>query len=229
MGLDSVELVMDVERHFGINIKLTEASRIATVGDLVALVEQRLVAAREPRCHSLAAFYELRSSVRKILGEPCFRFRPSTAITDCLSKAQRRELWSQLGQQQELALYNLVLPEQTRTLLQLTFWLIFMVFFYLCTAINGMYLILGIIVMPFLAWALAYFSEPWRTIPPSQYQTMGHLAKEIAGTKTATKLLHLQSTDEIFGEVRQIIVQNLGVKPQQVKLQTNFARDLGVD
>ena len=38
MGLDSVELIMDVEEHFDIQIDNETAGRISTLGDLEAVV-----------------------------------------------------------------------------------------------------------------------------------------------------------------------------------------------
>ncbi len=47
MGLDAVEIVMDVEDRFGITIQNAEAERVRTVGELVALIHDRIVAAHK--------------------------------------------------------------------------------------------------------------------------------------------------------------------------------------
>jgi acyl carrier protein len=44
MGLDSVEIVMDIEDHFGIEVTDAEAGRCARVGDLFACVIAKLEA-----------------------------------------------------------------------------------------------------------------------------------------------------------------------------------------
>lgn len=46
MGLDGVELVMEVEDHFGITIQESKAERIRTVEELVALIHHRLTVAQ---------------------------------------------------------------------------------------------------------------------------------------------------------------------------------------
>ncbi len=38
MGLDVVELVMEVEEHFGIELRTKEAQKVRTIGDLVDVV-----------------------------------------------------------------------------------------------------------------------------------------------------------------------------------------------
>ena len=39
MGMDGAEIMMDVEVHFGITIRESEAGQVRTVGDLVSLIE----------------------------------------------------------------------------------------------------------------------------------------------------------------------------------------------
>ena len=98
MGLDGVELVMEVEEHFGITIQETTAERIRTVGDLIALIHNRLTRSRESHCANLAAFLTLRSVVRQVTGNDALRFRPSYRIENTLTPRQRRVLWKRLAE-----------------------------------------------------------------------------------------------------------------------------------
>src|SRR5262249_16894428 len=70
MGLDTVELVMEVEEAFGITIPDQEAEKIQTVGDLYHYILATLGGPplTTPGCLSAAAFYRLR---RQLMG----RFR----------------------------------------------------------------------------------------------------------------------------------------------------------
>ncbi len=63
MGLDAVEIVMDVEDHFGIVIDDDEAGRMRTVGDLVALIRSRVDLPDDS-----AILNELRAIVADVLG-----------------------------------------------------------------------------------------------------------------------------------------------------------------
>lgn len=62
MGLDTVELVIEVEESFGISIGDEDAPGIVTVGDLFEYVLER-VGSRPTLCLTSLAFYRLRRAI----------------------------------------------------------------------------------------------------------------------------------------------------------------------
>jgi hypothetical protein len=84
MGLDGVELVMEIEDHFGIEIPDSDAEGLRTVGGIHAYLCARLKgrpASREP-CASRATYVRLRDALRVTLGIDPNRLRPSARISD---------------------------------------------------------------------------------------------------------------------------------------------------
>ncbi len=70
MGLDTVEIVMEVEAAFGLRIPDEDAAKVVTVGDLARLV------ARLARSNEGAVFPQIREIVSKQLGIPLERIIP---------------------------------------------------------------------------------------------------------------------------------------------------------
>jgi acyl carrier protein len=68
MGLDSVELVMSVEEHFGITIPDDDASTLTTVGKLHYWVVNQLQRLKRPEVDSTVVFQELRQLICDQLG-----------------------------------------------------------------------------------------------------------------------------------------------------------------
>ncbi len=90
MGLDAVELVMGVEDHFGISIQNSEAERVRSVGDLIALIQSRIDAAQAATCPTLSSFLQLRSCVREIANDDELRIRTGTRVgIECCSESIR--------------------------------------------------------------------------------------------------------------------------------------------
>src|SRR5258708_7600361 len=96
MGMDGLELIMEVEEHFGITIKDSEVERIRTVGDLVALIRSRIVAATIVTCPTLPAFLAIRRLVRDVANDNRLRVRPRDEVIALLSPRLRRRLWRRL-------------------------------------------------------------------------------------------------------------------------------------
>jgi acyl carrier protein len=68
MGLDSVELVMAVEEHFGISIPDDEASQLVTVGKLHAWVVNELQRLNRLAVEPSAVFDQIRELICDQLG-----------------------------------------------------------------------------------------------------------------------------------------------------------------
>ena len=63
MGLETVELIMEVEDEFNIQIPDEDAQHIETCGQLHAYVLHRLCPSAGAPCPTAAAFYRLRRSI----------------------------------------------------------------------------------------------------------------------------------------------------------------------
>lgn len=70
MGLDSVELLMDIEESFGVSISQVEAEQIYTVQDLVDSVSSKIDVVDTRNCVAQILFFRLRSFFR-IKEVPC--------------------------------------------------------------------------------------------------------------------------------------------------------------
>jgi len=108
MGLDTVELVMDVEETFEVKISDEAAQRIVTVGELFECVVNQLELAVAGKCLSAATFYEIRSSFQKVGIEE--RFGPSTRLSEVLPMRKRRSRWTELAEMSKLKLPALRRP-----------------------------------------------------------------------------------------------------------------------
>lgn len=61
MGLDTVELILEVENTFGVKLPNAEVSKVATVGDLQNLVWEYVKHRSGRQCQSQKTFYRLRN------------------------------------------------------------------------------------------------------------------------------------------------------------------------
>ncbi len=228
MGLDAVEIVMDVEDHFGISIQNAEAERVRTVGDLVALIGSRIESAHLATCPTLASFLLLRSSVREIADNDTLRIRTGTRVVDVLDRSQRQRLWARLDEMLGSAPLSLRRPPALRKLLSVLA-LSTMAFAFVAAAVIDLdTLPLTFTLAAIVTLVLHIVTVPLRNCPPDTLATFGSIARRIAGVNVATKQLHLDSADAILGELRPIVVDTLGVDGSEVVLTAKFIEDLGM-
>lgn len=117
MGMDGVEILVEVEETFGIALDDGEVARVETVGDLCDLVLSRVPRAEQERCLTALAFWRLRAALGKF-GVERSRVRPDTRLADVVwsggqRMAERRAAWARLSEALGLDLPPLV---RSRTL-----------------------------------------------------------------------------------------------------------------
>ncbi len=228
VGLDGVEIVMDVEDHFGITIQTAEAERVRTVGDLVSLIRGRIAAACTTPCPTLPAFIRVRAAVREAVDDNSFRIRPRQRIVDRLNTTQRRQLWSRLSTLLGSPARELRRPVFLRRILGTSVAVLIGVAVLAAAAIDVRVLPLTLALAAVCALVLQLMTVPLRSLPPAEWETFGDITAKLVGVATATKQLHLETQDDILTDLRPLIVEVLGVDASEVVPEARFVEDLGV-
>ncbi|QOV87771.1 acyl carrier protein [Humisphaera borealis] len=107
MGMDTIELVMEIEDAFGISIPDEHAEKLCTIGQTAVYVIERLrqmspvpeasTPAAPPFCATSRAFYRLRRELRSRYGVPRRLVMPSSRIGDLVRKRSDRERWNDVA------------------------------------------------------------------------------------------------------------------------------------
>ena len=93
MGLDVVELVLDIEDEFGIHIEDAAVRRMATPAEAADYLLPLLRTNTSDPCPSQAGFYRLRRALVAIFGVPRNTVRPDTSLDDLFAGHKTRTSW----------------------------------------------------------------------------------------------------------------------------------------
>ena len=91
MGLDGVELVMEIEEEFGIQLSDDEVAPVETVGQIIQLVESMITP--ESRQKTGAAFYRLRQVIADSALVDKRLIRPTTDLRRFIPDSQVASVW----------------------------------------------------------------------------------------------------------------------------------------
>jgi hypothetical protein len=101
MGLDILEVLLEVEEAFRVKIPHTEVPKMVTVGHmyryLVARLDEQGTAWRSGRCASQIAFHQFRRILVDGLGIERGAVRPATPLGQLVGIESRRDLWARIG------------------------------------------------------------------------------------------------------------------------------------
>jgi acyl carrier protein len=112
MGLDTVELVMEVEEAFGITIPDEDAEKIQTIGDLYRYLLAKLdgPTLTTPGCLSAAVFYRLRRRLMELYRVERRRIRPVSSLDELIPATKRRLEWQRMAESLGWNLPELIRP-----------------------------------------------------------------------------------------------------------------------
>lgn len=112
MGLDAVELILDVEETFGISVSNGQASGIRTPGDLILLIQNSVQSDKKVRpCITRQSFHHIRSALIKATGCRRKTIRLNTRIKSLFPLPGRNHRWLTL--QRQLAPLRLAHPNDS--------------------------------------------------------------------------------------------------------------------
>jgi acyl carrier protein len=238
MGLDVVELVMEVEETFGIKIADEEYEQIRTVGifhDLIIRKCGRVAGAQgefgrreSSTCLSLVAFVQLRRALRSLCEVSRNQVRPSTSLDAVFPLEFRRARWGELEQALGMKLPALSRPVLLREVTAI--WgFAAMAAIIACGVLCGLVAIV-VLVMGFslgLAW---WLMKPGATYLEPALCTVGGLSKQIVtlNYRELTARYPAARRDDVMNMLVKIISEQLCIPAAEITPEKSFVDDLGV-
>ncbi len=235
MGLDSVELLMDVEDTLGIEISNLEAEKIDTVQDFYDCAWKHVSNKKLSieKCYTQSVFYKIRQAIVENIKVDKASITPKTKIADIIPFENRRKIWQQLEDTLQLKLpqlelrkpYNIILNAfGIKTILGSLLVELFMVIIYDASYWFYGYSLIAILLTSLLSKAFT----PFRTkFVPSDF---GELTKNVYGKnfKAITNEKGITKNDlEIV--IREIISNKMGIDLAEITPEKSLTRDLGID
>jgi acyl carrier protein len=242
MGLDGVELVMEIEEVFGIRITHDEAQNSRTVGDVYQIILKKSagLSAATP-CMTRTAFFRLRQALLPFTPPGRSPIRPRTNLDQLIPREQRPAVWKQLEQSMG---HPLPLLERNQFLSRWAGFALFaglvsMLIAFVAAIVDDRMTAILAFATPVLGllFALGCIVVERLFVPsdlmPAGIATVGDLAKRIKWNyQVAPDVSSLDEFQakrkEAWEKLVEICCRTLSVKSEQVTPQAEFVRDLGL-
>lgn len=229
MGLDGVELIMDVEDTFDIQITDEEATGCLTVGDLYECVKKKVDFTRNPKkCLTQMTFNSIRKVFVDNFGVSRKAVAPKAKTDTFLPITKRRETWALLSEKTQFDLPRLELPSAL-VLFYCILCVILIAVTFAMTWHNG-YSLFGIsaVWIVFFATVVRWISSPLAVVVPARCNSVGDLAKTVI-SMNFRKMNESLGENELWDMVTTLVSVQLGVEKNDLKPETQFVRDLNMD
>lgn len=218
MGLDGVELVMKVEESFGVTISDAEAVACDTPADVIALVLGKLHMIDQTGCVSQRGFYVLRRALTEILGIERRSVTLDLEIRSLVSEKSERAVWESL----KLATKARSWPSLVRPRwIAVSLWML----------TGGVLLGLFLVLAPEFAWAGALlagcagmlFTQRFKNRIPRMYSRVCDL---VPFAITSAEISW--SPDDVAWQVKQLVMDQLGLGEEEYREDGHFLHDFGM-
>jgi len=226
MGLDAIELLLDIEEEFG--IRLPETGFPETIGEMYQSVlaelerkgEAKQIDGEHPLCLSSSVFYRFRKVLVQHMGIERRRVRLDTPFAQLVPRRGRARWWRNLGEKLELN----VPPLHPRLILKNIAAGAAIVISPLCVVLTLCSFQLGIALLGFVltsAATMAYVGSEREVNIPPKCATVRNMITTLA-ENNRYRLLKFQADEKMWQRLRFVIANQAGVKVQKVTAQTRF-------
>lgn len=233
MGLDTVELVMEIKEAFDISIPDDRASEMLTVGDLYEFLLEKTADStlKSSTCLTAVAFYDLRRQLRS-LGLSHLEIRPKTQLDRVIPLIGRRTYWQNLSSRMDLRFPRLGRPS----------WLALLNCMLVAIVVSASFLgfaqqnlVAGIFAAGVLgvisSVLLMFLTKPFAIYPASTCSTVRDLVTNLVAINyntLATRYSTRNPTD-VWNALQLIVAEQLGVDRSVVVPHARLVQDLGAD
>jgi acyl carrier protein len=241
MGLDLVEVLLEIENAFKVRIQDEEYERCATVGGMRDLVVAKLQAAGRlasslAPCLSSAVFCKARKSLVVVGGVDRGRIRPSALVEQMIPVPARRQIWREWERALGVRLPRLERP----SVVVFASWAI-VVLIYLTLALlagglrHPLQLMTAGIVASLAGIAAIVATKPFAVLVPVEATTFRDLTSNLIARHATSFRERLRpqeprwTSQEAYFVLKGILVEQLGVEPQRVTPEARLIEDLGAD
>jgi acyl carrier protein len=224
MGLDGVELVMEFEETFGVELeddKVTEAVTPRMIGDLIF---SKLKVTDERICQSQRAFYILRNVLIKMFVLERKSVTPDMQFRDLMPKEREKEMWEQIRLAVAARSWpKLALPLwMSRFLIGATVAILSMIV-YAVIRYSGLGFIGAVALAVVLARVANELTRPHRVCIPSRFNTIRDLIP-YAITSDQIKWTREQVSDRM----KQIVTEQFDLDESEYTEDSRFLEDFGI-
>lgn len=233
MGLDAVEILMDIEEEFGISIAEEEVPHFRTMGSLHDYLLEKCGVRKRPDCPTRSAFYRLRRAVAEVFRLDPRTLRPKTEVLPLIGRWHRQRTWRRIEKELGLKLPELV--NRTGAGVSWGAALTGGIGFVIATALSRdlcvgiafalVALIPGLLVG--FAIGLCWIPTVWRPC-----RTLGGVARSVVAINYCEFYPAVEPNEDVEGDpiwerLCKVIVDQLGVQRESLRRETDFVEDLG--
>jgi len=228
MGLDSVELLFEVEDHFRIPLSDEDCSRVQSVGDLAALVTRELSKVART-CPTAQSFRALRRTAASVTQLERTAMRPRTPLESMVPMRGRRRVWRRLRSANRIV-PPLVPSAGAIGFLRTFGWVSFVAWVAGAAALICAKGALGIAFAFLLGLVIgAIWSSTFDVLStrfPDGCTSLGDVARRI--TPTPLPEGDPETERRVLDDIRRITAAKCGCKVESVKPESRFVDDLAL-
>lgn len=235
MGLDSVELVMEIEDEFSIRVPLIWYEQMKTVDDMCRLIASHLDINGKPLCRAPRAFCKLRQGLMA-LGHSRSNVRTKTQLTEFIGDSGVQAFWRRLIEQTRFDLPELRRPPELVLLLITLPIVMFLgslaaVFIVPLQDWPVVSLLLTLATLPVYVVGAIFLTRPFATLLPVGCVTVGDLVRvtlQFNDFAPITGASHPEPS-QIYDRVCKIISKTVNIPIEDIHPHSRFIEDLWVD
>jgi len=224
MGLDYVDIIINTEDAFNIQILDEEAIALKTVGDLHSLVLRKISSYNPDACPTSLAFYQFRQALCETHGYARETITPSSQLNELFPAVNRKMIWASL--KSELPLHLPTLSPSKSAQVATTICIMIILFSAIILLMMNFFLwwFIPVGVLLYIIITSAIYRLDYGELPGS-IVTVGDLIRCIPCKIPRRDLLQEQTSYRV---IKNVVSECLSIDESEVTLEKRFIEDLGV-